>query len=202
MKWQFKFDEFIDKYKTAISLVLIAIILVSSGFLLFSAKKTGGVNIVDSGQSKSGAICKVDVEGAVLHPGVYNLRSEDRVEDAIRAAGGPLPQADLSKVSKSLAAKVADEERIMVPFLSGSSVTESASSGSTSSGSTNPQGVVNINTASLAELDTLPGIGPATAQKIIDYRQANGSFSSIEDIINVSGIGEAKFEKIKNMITI
>lgn len=207
MKWQFKFDEFIDKYKIAISLVLIVIILVSSGFLLFSAKKTGGVNIVDSGQSKSGAICKVDVEGAVRHPGVYNLKPEDRVEDAIRAAGGPLPQADLSKVSKSLAAKVTDEERIMVPFLSGSAVTESVSSGSAGSGSANsgitsPQGLVNINIASLAELDTLPGIGPATAQKIIDYREQNGFFASIEDIMDVSGIGEAKFEKMKNMITI
>jgi len=202
MKFQFKFDEFIDKYKTVVSLVLIAIILVSSGFLLFSVKKTGGVSINNSGENKNRQICKVDVEGAVLHPGVYNLSPEDRVEDAIRAAGGPLPQADLSKVSKSLAAKVTDEERIMVPFSSGNSVTESASSGSASSGSANPQGLVNINTASLAELDTLPGIGPATAQKIIDYRESNGSFSTIEDIINVSGIGQAKFDKIKNMITI
>jgi competence protein ComEA len=194
MKWQFKFDEFIKRYKLAISLVLILIILGSAGVLLVSAKQ-GGVRIIDPDEGKGGAICKVDIEGAIKHPGVYNLCPDDRVEDAIRVAGGPLPDADLSKVSKSLAARVADEERILVPFRSGSSSSESSES-------THVEGKVNINTASLSQLDTLPGIGPATAQKIIDHREENGPFASIEDVMDVSGIGEVKFEKMKDLITI
>lgn len=192
MKWNLKINEFIDKYKLIISGILILIILISGGYLLFTNRNNGNVEIIDPDSNKNGAILKVDVEGAVKNPGVYNLKPEDRIEDAIKAAGGPLPEADLSKVSKGLAAKVTDGEKIIIPYGSSSSVSSNSEQGDK----------VNINTASLAELDTLPGVGEATAQKIIDYREQNGYFTSIEDIMNVSGIGEVKFEKIKDMITI
>jgi competence protein ComEA len=196
MKWQFKFDEFIDKYKFVVSGILIAIILVSAGFILFASPKKGEVKIVDPSETKSGQVCKVDVEGAIRHPGVYSLSPDNRVEDAIKAAGGALANADLSKVSNGLAAKISDGQRIMIPFVvDTNSVSEASSTGES-------DGRININTASLAELDTLPGVGPATAQKIIDYRQQNGSFGSIEDIMKVSGIGQAKFDNMKDKITI
>jgi competence protein ComEA len=192
MEYHNKFNDFINKYKLVISGILILIILGSGGLLLYSNQKKGGIEIVNPDQNKGESICKVDIEGAVRHPGVYNLKPDDRVEDAIKLAGGPLPEADLSKVSKSLASRVTDEERILVPFISTVG----------SSGTANQEDKININTATLAGLDSLPGIGEATGQKIIDYREQNGYFSSIEDIMNVSGIGQAKFDKMKDMITI
>jgi len=192
MQWSKKLNDFLEQYKFPITVFFLLIILLSAGFLIFTGRREGKVEIANGGEMDQ-AVCKVDIEGAVRHPGVYNLKPNDRVEDALRAAGGPLPEADLSKVSKSLAAKITDGERIIIPFRS-SNLSSSAGTGNSN--------LININTASLSELDSLPGIGPSTAQKIIDYREAHGGFSSIEEIMNVSGIGEAKFEKIKDLITI
>lgn len=194
MKKLVRFDEFLERYKIIISGGLVLIILVSAGILLVTGHREGGIKIVNP-HGEPEVVFKVDVEGAVRQPGVYNLNPSDRVEDAIRAAGGPLPEADLSKVSKSLAAKITDGERIIVPFRGSNEAGSSLSRGGNAE-------KININTASLSELDTLPGIGPTTAQRIIEYREQNGGFNSIEEIMNVSGIGEAKFEKIKDLITI
>lgn len=183
--------KFIQRNQFFITVFLILIILFCSGILLFLGRSEGRVEIINSDNAKE-ILLKVDIEGAVKNPGVYSLKPEDRVEDAIKAAGGPLPEADLSKVSKSLAAKVVDGERIIVPFFNNYNSGEQDNSSEK----------ININTASLEELDKLPGIGPSTAQKIIDYREQNGGFESIEEIMEVSGIGESKFEKIKDLITI
>ena len=141
----------------------------------------------------------VQIAGAVPRPGVYALAQGSRVQDAISAAGGFLAEADKSGIN--LARALDDGEQLEVPYAEGASPvlgtplpasTESASSAE----------LVNINTASLAELDTLPGIGPTTAQKIIDYREQNGPFLAKEDIINVSGVGPGTFERIKDLITV
>jgi len=143
----------------------------------------------------------VHIAGAVKKPGVYYLGTGARVEDAVSTAD-PLPEADLNHLN--LARRVVDGEKIYVPkegeeqtSFDGSSVEPGASAAQVESGAK-----ININTASAAELDTLPGIGPTLAQRIIDYRTTNKHFRSIEDIKKVSGIGDRRYEQIKDLITI
>ena len=147
----------------------------------------------------------VYVCGAVRTPGVVRVPPGARVADALDLAGGPTSRAELAAVN--LAAKVVDGQQILVPEKGSAAVAQAppADAGGTSSagGAAAPAaGPVNINTATLEQLDTLQGVGPATAQKIIDYRTANGPFTSIEDIKNVSGIGDAKFAAMKAAITV
>ncbi len=143
----------------------------------------------------------VYVSGAVQYPGTYSLPSGCRVSDALEAAGGTTANADASRLN--LAARLDDGEQVQVPEkirqAQGSGDNASAVSPTQVTASGAP---VNINTATLEELDTLPGIGPSTAQKIIDYRDANGPFQALEEIMNVPGIGPATFERIKDLITL
>lgn len=135
----------------------------------------------------------VHVAGAVKNPGVYTLEEGKRVKDAIEVAGGALPEADLLRLN--LAQKIHDEDKLYVPKIGETpEQLEQAneSYGATVGISSKSDGKVNINTADETELIQLPGIGPATAQKIIDYRTTNGFFKSIEDIKKVSGIGDKK----------
>lgn len=147
----------------------------------------------------------VHVSGAVASPGVYELEEGSRVRDAVEAAGGFAPEA--SQGSVNLARKVSDGEQILILTVeefeaSPSSSSSSGSSDADASGSSGSGGLVNINTAGLEALDSLPGVGPATAQAILDEREANGPFTSIEDIQRVSGIGEKKYEKLKGSICV
>ena len=165
----------------------------------------------------------VHITGEVAKPGVVILENGDRVIDAIKRAGGLLPSADESNIN--LAQKLFDEDKVIIPRVGDnlglehesfnfegalesdnasketiiSRNSESSSSNNSSSSSSNGGGI-NINTASKEELKSLPGIGEVTSQKIIDYREST-KFSSVDDIKNVSGIGEKKFEAIKSMIT-
>jgi len=141
----------------------------------------------------------VQVSGAVPRPGVYALAQGSRVQDAISAAGGFLAEAN--KTGINLARALEDGEQLDIPYADGSSpvILDAPTAVATSPSSAE---LININTASSAELDSLPGIGPTTAQKIIDYRQQNGPFVSKEDIINVSGIGPGTYERIKDLITV
>lgn len=145
----------------------------------------------------------VHVAGAVKNPGVYALEEGQRVKDAIQIAGGPLPEADLLRLN--LAQKIHDEDKLYVPKIGEApeqQEQESESYGATVGISSKNDGKVNINTADESELTKLPGVGSATAQKIIDYRTTNGTFKSIEDIKNVSGIGDKKFEQMKDKIKV
>lgn len=146
---------------------------------------------------------KVYVSGAVVEPGVYTLPPDARVADALEAAGGPTAQADLVHIN--LARRVRDEEQIHVPC-QGEPTPDlppppAAPTGDPPSGGGTGE-KVNINTATVAELDTLPGIGPGYAQRIVDYRQSHGPFKTIEEVQNVSGIGPATFARIKELITV
>lgn len=140
----------------------------------------------------------VHITGAVPRPGVYALPQGARVQDAISAAGGFLADAD--KTGINLARLLEDGEKLDIPLVEGSSlVVEPVSAPTASAASTE---LIDINTASQAELETLPGIGPTTAQKIIDYREENGPFQTTEDLMNVSGIGPGTYERIKDLITV
>jgi competence protein ComEA len=131
----------------------------------------------------------VHVVGQVRSPGLYELPAGDRVVDAVAAAGGFTPKADQSQVN--LAEVITDGEQIVVARKGAASGAPGPTSG----------GKVDLNTADLTALETLDGIGPALAQRILDYRKAHGSFSSINDLQNVSGIGDKKFAAIKASVT-
>ena len=139
----------------------------------------------------------VYITGAVPRPGVYALPKNARVQDAISAAGGFLAEAEKSQIN--LAALLEDGAKLDIPFLEGA-LPILATPGPTVVAVTTE--LININIASLEELDTLPGIGPSLAQRIIDYREQNGPFISTEDIINVPGIGAGNYERFKDMITV
>lgn len=145
-------------------------------------------------------ILVVDVKGAVRHPGVYTLAEGDRLIDAISAAGGYVPEADSSMLNHAM--KLTDEFLIYVP-LEGEEVQEGETSlavGMTDKPTS--EGTVNINTADESQLMTIPGIGPAKAAAIINYRNDNGLFKAPESLMDVSGIGKKTFEKLEHQITV
>jgi len=144
----------------------------------------------------------VDVAGRVRHPGVYTFQQGDRVVDAIRRAGGALSGSDLT--SLNLAALLTDAEQVVVGKAGGLGTTSGTSTGS-SSGATGTGGTaakVNVNTATLDQLEALPGIGPVLAQRIIDYREQHGPFGSVQDLLNVSGIGDAHLADLEPLVTV
>ncbi len=139
---------------------------------------------------------RVYVSGAVLHPDVYSLPAGSIVRDAMIAAGGPADDADLDRIN--LAASLGDGMQVHFPRTG----EPAAAPGGPVTGTLPSGAPIDINTATLEELDSLPGIGPVIAQRIIDYRTATGPFASIEQIEEVKGIGDALFEKIKDRITV
>jgi competence protein ComEA len=139
-------------------------------------------------------VVRVYVSGAVVYPDVYSLHQDSIVKDAIEAAGGATDEADLERIN--LALPVTDGQQVHVPRQGEDDPPVEPPSGQPMSG-----GKVNLNTADSAALESLPGIGPALAQRIVDYRQTHGPFERIEDLMQVSGIGEATFEEVKELIT-
>jgi len=142
----------------------------------------------------------VDVAGAVRRPGVYHLPQGSRVCDLVEAAGGALPTAELAAVN--LAARLADGQQVVVPKRGQALPAASVGGGGSAGGAVGPAAPVNLNSATLEQLDALPGVGPSTAQKIIDYRTAHGGFRSVGDLKNVSGIGDVRFEALKDLVTV
>jgi competence protein ComEA len=155
-------------------------------------------------------IIVVDVAGAVNNPGIVYLSDGSRVNDAVEKAGGLIPTADTLNVN--LAAKLTDGDKVYIPqegeekkasgAVPAGIITSSVSNSSSGAASDSGGGLVNINTASSDQLQTLSGVGPATAQKIIDHRESSGGFKTIEDIMKVSGIGVKTFEKLRDKITV
>ena len=144
---------------------------------------------------KAGAEIKVQVSGEVMFPGVYAMNSGDRVIDAIAAAGGIGPNADLSGLN--LSRRVQDEARYHVPA-TGESTPFVPAAAADEGG----DGLVNLNSATMRELETLPGIGPSLAGAIIAYREDNGPFAAIDDVENVPGIGPKTLEAIRDLVTV
>ena len=177
--------------------------LASSAGPASSGGATSGGDTAGSGQ------IVVDVDGAVAHPGLYKLPPGSRVQAALTAAGGLSPQADAHRINR--AAKLHDGQKLYVLSQGESTPPQAASGGQSCEGQSctsaegglsgsdpEGQGLVNINTANATQLTQLPGVGPAIAQKIIDYRTANGPFTSVDDLTKVPGIGAAKLAQIKS----
>ena len=155
-------------------------------------------------------IVVIHITGSVKNPGIVKLKEGSRIEDAIEAAGGLTENADITKVN--LAYIVEDGTKIKIPSASEEDIGDEDIIDSKSGdniiieentvSSNNSTQTININKATEKEFETLPGIGPSLASKIIEYRNQNGKFGSIEDIKNVNGIGDSKYEKIKDLITV
>lgn len=141
----------------------------------------------------------VFISGEVNYPDVFELSQGSRIIDVLNLAGGPTPYADLNRIN--LASEISDEQHIIIPTVGQEIATEYYSIGYTATTVMDPD-LININTASLGMLTTLPGIGPVIGQNIINYREQNGPFSSIEQIQNVTRIGPTIFGNIQNMITV
>jgi competence protein ComEA len=176
---------------------------VLAGVLVFVSRAPEGEPIILEPAPTKSPIA-VHVIGAVPRPGLYEFAEGARVQDAIDAAGGLLASANVDALN--LAELLADGQQLNIPYQVGAAPTEVSDTVVLPSSAQEPTPdpdivLVNINTATLEELDTLPGIGPTTAQKIIDYR-TNTPFSTIEDIMQVSGIGPAIFENIKLLIVV
>ncbi len=195
-----KLQSFINENKDIIMKVAAAAVLVVAAFFVFVASGKGDddvvvedVNAITETEPVSSMIM-VDIGGEVINPTVVELKEGSRVEDAIKAAGGVTENADLTEINR--AAFLADGDKIMIPSISDdmNNISGEASSYSMSDGK------ININIAGFEELQQLDGVGPATAEKIIEYREENGRFNTIEEIKNVSGIGDKTFEKFQNDI--
>ncbi|NLS78049.1 MAG: ComEA family DNA-binding protein [Chloroflexi bacterium] len=177
-------------------LVLAALLNVSLiGAVIFGARYPRPAPLViqtaTPAPTATEAPCRVYVSGAVARPDVYALPSGSIGKDAVAAAGGPSAEADLAQVN--LALPVRDGDQVHVPAKGEMPPSRSLSV---------QEGKVNINQASAAELETLPGIGAVYAQRIVEYRQAHGSFKTIQELGQVQGIGPATIEKIKPLITL
>jgi competence protein ComEA len=135
----------------------------------------------------------VDVVGAVRRPGLYRLRDGARVADAVARAGGVTPKAELELVN--LAARISDGELVVVPRHGAGAVGAAPGGG----GAAAPSGPVHLNSATLEQLDSLPGVGPVTAQKILDYRQQHGAFGALEELDAIPGIGPARLEQLRGV---
>jgi competence protein ComEA len=136
----------------------------------------------------------VDVVGAVRRPGLYRLAQGSRIADALTRAGGATAKADLAQVN--LAAPLADGEQVVVPRRGTGAATPAAGSASAAG----PAAAVQLSTATLEQLDSLPGVGPVTAQKILDYRQEHGAFHSVDELDAVPGIGPKRLEQLRELV--
>lgn len=204
------------EYKNILSIIggvlaVIVIILVGRGMMASPTKEkvmvTNAVNTtrVEETTTMMPQNCYVDIKGEVLHPGVYEFSCESRMQEVIKKAGGFTEEADETKIN--LAQKISDQMQIIVPNLHSKQeggVTEGNSEKGNMSNTTpsnSKQGTVNINTATLEELQTIKGIGKKKAEAILQYRKEHGAFRTKEDLLQVKGIGKKALEAIESQVT-
>ena len=207
--------EFLKQRKIIIIIAILVIILL--GWKYYDSKNYEEVNsqeILNSNTKKENKnsneeedMMAVHITGEVKKSGVVKIKEGSRIEDIIEAAGGLTENADITNVN--LAFVVEDGMKIRIPSINEEKtdedyITEDSGKGviMTDENTSTSSSVININTASESELEQLPGIGPSISSRIIEYRNKNGKFKSIEDIKNVTGVGDSKFEKIKDLIKV
>lgn len=204
------------EYKNILSIIggvlaVIVIILVGRGMMASPTKEkvmvTNAVNTtrVEETTTMMPQNCYVDIKGEVLHPGVYEFSCESRMQEVIKKAGGFTEEADETKIN--LAQKISDQMQMIVPNVHSKQeggVTEGNSEKGNTSNTTpsnSKQGTVNINTATLEELQTIKGIGKKKAEAILQYRKEHGAFRTKEDLLQVKGIGKKALEAIESQVT-
>ena len=204
------------EYKKVLSIIggvlaVIVIILVGRGMMASPKKEkvmvTNAVNTtrVEEATTMMPQNCYVDIKGEVLRPGVYEFSCESRIQEVIKKAGGFTEEADETKIN--LAQKITDQMQIIVPNFHSKQeggVIEETSGKATSSNTTpsnSKQGVININTATLEELQTIKGIGKKKAEAILQYRKEHGPFRTKEELLQVKGIGKKALEAIESQVT-
>ncbi|MEJ7792153.1 MAG: helix-hairpin-helix domain-containing protein [Gaiellaceae bacterium] len=141
----------------------------------------------------------VHVTGAVARPGLYRLKEGSRVADAVARAGGATGKADTAAVN--LAAPLADGIQVLMPSRVAGGAGAAAAAGGSGAGGAGSGVPISLSSATIAELDTLPGVGPVTAQKIVDHRAAHGAFSSVDDLDSIPGIGPARLGQLRGLVT-
>ena len=186
------------RLRIAVGAAVVVLIVGLGCAVLFSALSlTGSTSVVTPGESSStepvdASAIYVHVLGAVAHAGLYALHEGDRAVDAVAAAGGFAPDAD--QAGLNLARFVTDGEQLVVPVVG---AVPPAGAGGAS-----VPGKVNLNTADAAALETLPRVGPALAARILEWREANGRFTAVEDLLSVTGIGDKTFEGLKDLVSV
>jgi len=158
---------------------------------------TGPAQVAPSGPAASSATLVVAVTGKVRRPGVVTVPAGARVIDALQAAGGPQPGADLALLN--VARKLADGELVVVGVPDGAA-SDGPAAGAAAAGGTGAP--VDLNTATLADLDTLPGVGPVLAQRIVDWRAENGRFARVDQLADVPGIGESRMAQLRDLVRV
>lgn len=188
--------------KMKIVIVAISIIIVATiGIYIFKQTQESEINYYETEENmetkeKNINQITIHITGEVNNPGIVMLDEGARIVDALEAAGGETQNADINKLN--LAYVLEDGEKLYIPGKN----EEGKEYITRGNGNQTETAKVNINTAQIEELSTLPGIGEATANKIIEYRKENGKFEKIEDIKNVAGIGDSKFQNIKEMLKV
>jgi len=198
----------LSKEQKYIILALIGILISGLAYTVYNNFSKGSspeIIIAETENTKPASVSSppefviVHLSGAVAKQGVFKLKKGSRLIDAIKVAGGIISGADLDKVN--LAQELKDGIKINIPLKAAKSISPKALSKETSSKNTSSN-IININTATVKELTKVKGIGKTIAQRIIEYREKNGSFSKIEDLTKVKGIGKGKFEKIKGEVRV
>jgi competence protein ComEA len=180
---------------------LAIVVFVAAIVVVFAAaraidERTAPPIIIDNTLVQPGIV--VDLRGEVARPGVYELPAGARLDDAIAAAGGLTDEADLTQIN--LAARLQDGSVVTVPGVAGLAPGGDVTPGENNAVSS-PGGLINLNTASAEELETLPGVGEVTASRIIAYREANGPYRSIDDLVHVQGISTRTINGLRDLVT-
>lgn len=186
--------ELILKYRRQTLLVLVGLILAGTGIIFYRINSAGETIEIIEGTTESQDVKElvVEITGAIANPGVYTFSKDARVDDVIKMAGGFIDETDTSWVEKYInrAAKLVDGQKIFIPTIGSNQLSQTVSG-------TKTEALININTASISELDALPGIGPVYAQNITEQRP----YSNIDELVSKGAIPKSTLDKIKDKIT-
>jgi competence protein ComEA len=208
MMHDFDFNELFIKFRYPLLIFLVGAILVAGGFFLINRGEGGGTEIEVLGDKTAGQgekLITVEIAGEILKPGVYQLDDDARINDLLQNAGGLSANADRVWVEKYLnkAAKLTDGQKVYIPkageqSTSSSAKTSGGDQSASPSFSSDSKGLININSASLSQLDTLPGIGQVYGQSIIEHRP----YSNVEELLSKGVLKKSVYEKVKNLVSI
>lgn len=189
--------EWLERHRSTLATALVVIVAVAA-FAVLQVPRRPALQVSAPAAPPAAPSIKIHVVGAVQSPGVYQLPADARVEDALKAAGGPNPSADVSYLN--LAAPLKDGQQLAVPVAGPSTL--GASAASVDASPAGPPTKLDLNRASLADLDTLPGVGPVTAQKLLDYRAKQGRFTSVDELKDAKLVTSSTYDKIRELVEV